>query len=85
MKILVLYCYKNIANIGLNAFLYIRVIWRFYAVSGKLAKVRRTVAQISSPSAPAKNAVNLPFTAFDIYGRLFISNTWDFLRPVHNC
>ncbi len=53
MKILVLYCYKNIANIGLNAFLYIRVIWRFYAVSGKLAKVRRTVAQISSPSAPA--------------------------------
>ncbi len=54
MKILVLYCYKNIANIGLNAFLYIRVIWRFYAISGKLAKVRRTVAQISSPSVPAK-------------------------------
>lgn len=83
MKILVLYCYKNIANIGLNAFLYIRVIWRFYAVSGKLAKVRRTVAQISSPSAPAmfmKEKTLLGFLFFILYKinrfiKEFVENT----------
>ena len=36
-----------------------------------------------------KNAVNSPFTAFVIYERLFISNTFltlgYFVRPVRNC
>ena len=36
-----------------------------------------------------KNAVNSPFTAFAIYERLFISNTFltlgYFVRPVRNC